>query len=167
MKKIMNVFVLGLILMLTACSFNKEEEKKGWDKHNPSTLETVTYRGKYTRDQTGGYYKNRAELLSAFNDYAIEKYQNVNSSFNVANRIKTGEFAGSYIVDEIPYSERDKVETTTVEEVKQKLQKYKIENPNSCLGFPNFSYNSIQIMIYYLDEDKLMYQFYNSSKHGW
>jgi len=167
MKKIIKLLVLGIVLMLTSCSFENEEEKTGWDKHNPDTLETITYRGSYTRDQKGGYYKNTAELLNAFNDYAIENYTNVSSGWNVSDKIATGDFKWDNIVDNLPYDERNIVETTTVSEVKQKLQKYKIKYENSCLGFPNFSYNSMQIMIYYLEGDKLKYLSYDSYYDGW
>ena len=164
MKKIINLLLLGTILMLTACVI--EEEKTGWEKHNPVTLETITYRSHYTRDQKGGYYKNKAELINAFNEYAVESFTNVYSGWDVTNKLTTGNFTWDNIVDELPYDTRNIVETTTLAEVKQKLQNYKTQYEYSCLAFPNFSYSSMQIMIYYLEGDTLKYQVYDSYSDG-
>ena len=166
MKKLFGLIVLGSILMLTACDFGKEE-KTGWAKDNPDTLETVTYRGHYTSDQEGGYYESKAELIKAFNEHARESYNNIGSSWDVSGRFEIDEYNGEFIAYQAPFSWEDhKVETTTVAEVTEKLKKYKAEYDDSCLGFPSFSYNTMKVMIYYLEGDKLMYMNYDSTIHG-
>ena len=166
MKKLLSLFILGSILMLTACDFGKEE-KTGWAKQNPDTLETVTYRGKYTSDQEGGYYESKAELIKAFNEYARESFNNISKSWDVRDKLEPKEFTGDFIVDTLYINEeRNKVETTSVEEVKEKLTNYKKEYDESCLGFPHFFYGAMQLMIYYMEGDKLMYEVYDSSIMG-
>ena len=115
----------------------------------------------------GGYYESKAELIKAFNEHARESYTNIGSSWDVSGRFESDEYDGEFIAYQAPFSWEDhKVETTTVAEGTEKLKKYKAEYDDSCLGFPSFSYNTMQVMIYYLEGDKLMYMNYDSTRMG-
>ena len=165
MKRVLFLSVLIPMMVFSSCNFF-EPEKKGWEKFEPEILSSISFKGNFTSTQKMSFYKNKDDLINAYNKYVINQYTNVGKNWDVRPKLKVLTYSSTFITYSDPNSQHNKVETITVTEVKQKLKDYKNSYDNSCFAFANFGYGITGIGIYYMENDELKYCWYYSFKHG-
>ncbi|EPF31162.1 hypothetical protein [Treponema maltophilum] len=164
MKRVLLLSALILMTIFSSCKF--EPKKEGWEKFEPEVLYSISFKGPFTSDHKMSYYKNKTDLIRAYNACVIDTFDNIEKNWNVNSKLKFLTYSSSFITCSEPNSTHDKVETVTVEEVKQKLKNYKSSYDNSCFAFIGFFYGATKIGIYYIENDELKYCWYDSFKHG-